>query len=76
VLPTQDVDDRVRRLLVHRAQLRELQARLVARSSEAWSAKTVLIVHQQLDPPALSVGQADVKLVFRDIRCVQAAVDL
>ena len=36
-------------------------------------AKTLLVVHLRVDPPAVAIGTADVKLVFRDIRCVQAA---
>ena len=36
-------------------------------------AKTLLVVRLRVDPPAVAIGAADVKLVFRDIRCVQAA---
>ena len=36
-------------------------------------ATTLLIVHLRVDPPAMAIGTADVKLVFRDIRRMQAA---
>ena len=36
-------------------------------------AKTLLIVHLRVDPPAIAIGTADGKLVFRDIRCMQTA---
>ena len=71
---TQDEDDGVRRLLFHRAQRRELQPRLVANRSEQWMAKNVIIVILQLDPSALAVHEQGAKLVFRDVRCMQAAI--